>query len=162
MTYVIVLIIYFAVLWVIGWMSRKSLGVPTLALAAGALLANLWTDSLTPIVAQAGVTLIQPPLASIVSIAVTLLPAFLVMMRAHKVSSKHHSIFGSLVFAALAVVLTYGAFSNAVVLDEQSKSYIVDFVKYQNIIITACVALALLSVLFYKKPAHHDEKHKKH
>lgn len=162
MTYVIVLIIYFAVLWVIGWMSRKSLGVPTLALAAGALLANIWTDSLTPIVAQAGVTLIQPPLASIVSIAVTLLPAFLVMMRAHKVSSKRHSIFGSLVFAALAVVLTYGAFSNAVVLDEQSKQYVMLLLEYQNSIITACVGYALLEVLVYRKPAeHHEERRKK-
>ena len=162
MTYIIVLVIYFAILFLVAWMSRRSLGVPTLTLAAGALLASIWTDSLTPIVASSGLVVTHPPLTSIVSVALTLLPALLVLFRSHKMSSKYHSIFGSIMFAALGVVLTYGAFSNAVVLDNQSESYIVEFVKYQNIIITACVALALLSVLFYKKPHdHHTDRHRK-
>lgn len=161
MTYVIVLMIYFAILFAIAWVSRRSLGVPTLTLAAGALIASIWTDSLTPIVAEAGLVVTHPPLTSIVSVGLTLLPALLVMFRSHKMSSKYHSVLGSIMFAALGVVLTYGAFSNAVVLDEQSKEYIVDFVKYQNTIITACVAMALLSVLFYKKPVRHEEKRKK-
>lgn len=161
MTYIIVLALYLGLLYLVAWASRRSMGVPTLTLAAGALLASLWTDSLTPIVAQTGIVIVQPPLTSIVSIALTLFPAFLVMMRSHKVSSRHHSLFGSLVFAVLGVVLTYGAFSNAVTLDAQSKQYIVEFVKYQNIIITTCVCLAILDVLFYKKPRSHEAKHKK-
>lgn len=160
MTYVIILAIYIGLLFLVAWASRRNMGVPTLTLAAGALLASLWTDSLTPIVAQSGIILVQPPLTSIVSILLTLLPAFLVMMRSHKVSSRHHGVFGSLVFAVLGAVLTYGAFSNAVVLDAQSKLYVVEFVKYQNIIITVCVCLALLDVLFYKKPRSHEAKHK--
>lgn len=159
MTYLIVLGLYFAALFVIGWISRRSLGVPSLALAAGALLASIWTDNLTPLVARTGLIVTQPPLTSIVSISLTLLPAIFVMFRAHKTPSQLHSILGSLAFAALGVVLTYGAFSNAVVLDEQSKQYIVEFVKYQNIIITVGVVLALLSVLLYRKPhEHHEEK----
>lgn len=137
------------------------MGVPTLTLAAGALLADLWTDSLTPIVAQSGIVIVQPPLTSIVASSLTLLPALLVMLRTPKVPSKHHSVFGSMLFALLGVILTYGAFSNAVALDEQSKSYIIDFVKYQHIMITICVAAAILDVLFYKKPVHHEEKRKK-
>ena len=160
MTYVIILALYIGLLILVAWASRRSMGVPTLTLAAGALLASLWTDSLTPIVARSGIILVQLPLTSIVSILLTLLPAFLVMMRSHKVSSRHHSVFGSLVFAVLGAVLTYGAFSNAVVLDAQSKQYVVEFVKYQNIIITVCVCLALLDVLFYKKPRSHEAKHK--
>ncbi len=159
MTYVIILALYVALLWLVAWASRRSMGVPTLTLAAGALLASLWTDSLTPLVAKSGIILVQPPLTSIVSIILTLLPAILVMMRTQKVASKHHSLFGSLVFAVLAAVLTYGAFSNAVILDEQSKHYIVDFVKYQNIIITVCVCIAILDVLFYHKPRTHESKH---
>lgn len=44
MTYLIVLVIYLAVLFAVAWLSRRSLGVPTLMLAAGALLADIWTD----------------------------------------------------------------------------------------------------------------------
>lgn len=160
MTYIIVLALYIALLFLVAWASRRSMGVPALTLAAGALLASLWTDSLTPLVAKSGIVIVQPPLTSIISIALTLLPAILVMLRSHKVPSKHHSVFGSLVFAVLGVILTYGAFSNAVVLDEQSKHYIVDFVKYQNIIITVCVCFAILDVLLYKKPRSHEAKHK--
>ena len=59
MTYIIILVIYLALLYLVAWLSRRSMGGSTLALAAGALLANLWTDSLTPIVAQSGIVIVQ-------------------------------------------------------------------------------------------------------
>jgi len=159
MTYLIMLAIYVGVLFLVAWTSRRTMGVPTIALAAGALMADLWTNSLTPFVAQTGIVIVSPPLASIVSIALTLLPALLVMFRSQKVSSHYRSIIGSLVFAVLGVMLTYGAFSNAVVLDDASKQYVLEIVKYQNVVITACVLLAVVEVLFYRKPherkAHH-------
>jgi len=158
MTYLIVLAIYLVGLFLLAWMSHRSMGVPTLTLAAGALMASLWTDSLTPIVAESGVVIVQPPLTSIVSIVLTLLPALIVMFRAHKVSSHYRSIVGSLVFAVLGVMLTYGAFSNAVVLDEASKQYVLQIVNYQNMIITVCVVFALLEVLFYRKPIVHSKR----
>ena len=158
MTYLVILAMYLVGLFLMAWLSRRSMGVPTLALAAGALMATLWTDSLTPLVAQTGVVVTQPPLTSIVSIILTLIPALIVMFRAHKVSSHHHSLWGSIVFAVLGVMLTYGAFSNAVVLDEASKQYVLQMVNYQNIITTVCVVFALCEVLFYKKPVTHGKK----
>ena len=140
-----------AALFLVAWLSRRSMGVPTLALAAGALMATLWTDSLTPLVAQAGVEVVRPPLTSIVAISLTLLPALLIMFRAQKVSSHYRSIVGSVVFAVLGALLTYGAFSNAVVLDESSRQYVIEFVKYQNIAITVCVVLAVVEVVFHSK-----------
>ena len=128
------------------------MGVPTLALAAGALLASLWADTLTPIVANAGFVVTKPPLVSLVSI--------LVMLRSHKSPSHHRSVLGSIVFAVLGVVLTYGAFSNAVVLDQQSAHYVTEFVKYQNAIITVCVGLALAEIVFQKSSNHHENKKK--
>lgn len=161
MTYLIVLGLYVGALFLLAWLSRRSLGVPTLALAAGALIASIWTDSLTPIVADTGIVLVQPPLTSIVSIVLTLLPALLVMFRAPKTHSNLHSIFGAVLFAVLGAILTYGAFSNAVVLDEASKSTVLEIVKYQNLAITVCVGLALLEVLFYKKSVKSgSDKHK--
>ena len=160
MTYLIMLAIYVGILFLVAWTSRRSMGVPTIALAAGALIANLWTNSLTPVVANAGVVIVSPPLASIVSIVLTILPALLVMLRSHKVSSHYRSIVGGLVFAVLGVLLTYGAFSNAVVLDDASKQYVLTIVKYQNVAITTCIALAIVEVLFYRKP--HGREHKAH
>ncbi|MEO8691198.1 MAG: hypothetical protein ABI397_00270 [Candidatus Saccharimonas sp.] len=151
MTYLLVLIGYLAVLFVVAWLGRRSMGVPTLVLASGALLADLWTSSLTPIVAGAGVELSRPPLTSVVAITLTLLPAFIVMFRSQKVSSSIRRVSGSAVFAVLGVLLTYGAFSSAVVLDAASQSYVLEILKYQNVVITLCVALAILMILFQKE-----------
>ena len=134
------------------------MGMPTLTLAAGALLADLWTDSLTPIVAQTGVVVVRPPLTSIVAIALTLLPALVVMFRSHKVTSHHRSVLGSVIFAVLGAMLTYSAFSNAVILDDSSKQYVLYIVTYQSVTVTVCVIYAILEVLFYKKPVTHDKK----
>ena len=161
MTYLIVLGVYLAALFLIAWLSRRSLGVPTLTLAAGALMADLWTNSLTPIVAQSGIVIVQPPLTRVVAVTLTLLPALLVMVRQHKVSSHYRSIIGSVVFAVLGVLLTYGAFSNAVVLDAASKHYALAILQYQHIAITVCVGLAIHEVLLYKKP-HSGHEAKKH
>lgn len=158
MTYLIILGIYLGILFIIGFISRRSMGFPSLALAAGAVMAQLWTDSLTPIVADAGVIMVQPPLASVVSIALTLLPALVIMIRAPKVSSHHHAWFGSLVFAILGVVLTYGAFSNAVVLDDASKDVVRQLVSYQPMITTVAIILAMFDILLYKRPALHKKK----
>lgn len=160
MTFMIVLGLYLAILFTVAFVSRRSMGVPTLALAAGAVLAKLWTDSLTPLVADTGVIIIRPPLTSVVAIALTLIPALLVMLRSAKVRAHHHAIFGSIVFAVLAGMLTYGAFANAVILDEASKQYIEQLLSYDKIIITVAIVCALLDVLFYKKP-HPYDKHKK-
>lgn len=159
MTFLIVLGLYLVILFAVAFISRRSMGVPTLALTAGAVLAKLWTDSLTPLVATAGVVTVRPPLSSIVAVALTILPALLVMMRAPKTSAHHHSILSALVFAALSVMLTYGAFANAVVLDEGSKQYVQHMLAYDKIIITAGVVIALIETILYKKPKD-SKKHK--
>jgi hypothetical protein len=159
MTFLIMLGIYAATLFVVAFFSRKSMGVPALALAAGAVLAKLWTDSLTPLIASTGVIVVRPPLGSIVAIALTLICAFILMLRAPRVTH-HHRWFTSLVFATLATMLTYGAFANAVVLDEASKRYVTQLIAYDKYVITGGIILAVFDVLFYKRPVVRDN-HKK-
>ena len=160
MTYLIVLGLYLALLFLIAFFSRRSMGYPALGLTAGSIIATLWTDSLTPVVAQTGIIVIQPPLTSIVAVCLTLLPALVIMTRAPKVSSHHHGIVGSLVFAVLAVMLTYAAFSNAVVLDAGSEEIVKQIFEYQAVITTVAIVLAILEIVFYKAP-HARDHHKK-
>lgn len=125
--------------------------MPALGLTAGAVLARLWTDSLTPLVADAGLIVEKPPLHSLVAVALTLLPALIVMSRATKAHSISHQLYGSVVFGALAVMLTYGAFANAVVLDETSRSLVLTMLPYDGAIITVCIILALIDVVYHRK-----------
>ena len=160
MTFIIILVAYILILFAIAFASRRSMGMATVALAAGALLASIWTDSLTPIVASTGVVVIRPPLTSIVSVVLTILPALLVLVRSPRVKSHGYSIFSSLVFALLAAMLTYGAFSNAVILDEASKEYVRIIVGYQNILITLGVCTGLAEAMLFHRPHQHEQKKK--
>lgn len=161
MTYGIVLGIYIAALSLIGIISRRSLGIPMLGLAAGATLARLWTDSLTPFVAEAGFALVSPPLSSIVAVVLTIVPALLLTMRAPKSKSLFHSIIPAIMFAALAAMLTYPAFEGAVVLDDASRGIATQLNEYSRFIITGGIVFALFDVLVHRKKHPFDEK-KKH
>ncbi|MFZ1258773.1 MAG: hypothetical protein WAQ25_04870 [Candidatus Saccharimonas sp.] len=160
MIFIYVLIAYALALFIVAYTSRRAMGVPALALTAGAVLANLWTESLTPLVASAGIVVVRPPLASVVAVIITLLPALMVMPSVRRLLNRQHRIVTSLVFALLAVMLTYGAFANAVVLDEPSKQYMSHFLSYDKTIITTAIIAAVVDVAFYKKPTQKDE-HKK-
>lgn len=151
MTFLIVLGFYFLALAGVFFISRRHIGMPALGLTAGAVLANLWTDSLTPVVAEAGLITEKPPLASLVAVALTLLPAIIVMMRSTKAHSLIHQVYSSLVFAALTVMLTYGAFASAVVLDETSRGIVLELLPYDSVIITACIVLALIDIIYHRK-----------
>ena len=161
MTFLIVLGIYCATLFLIAFFSKRLVALASLALCAGAVLAKLWTGDLTPLVAQAGVYIISPPLGSLVAVVLTLVPAMLVLAKSPKASKKRHGISSSIVFAVLGAMLTYVAFSNAVVLDEQSKDVVLVILSYERWILTACIILAIVEVLAFHKPRHPIEDHRK-
>lgn len=151
MTFLVVLGLYFAALFLLFFVSKRHIGMPALGLTAGAVLANLWTDDLTPVVAEAGLVLEAPPLHSVIAVALTLLPALLVMTRATKAHSLSHQTYSAVVFAALATMLTWSAFANAVVLDETSRAIVVQLLPYDAAIITTCIVLALIDVVYHRK-----------
>lgn len=161
MTFLIVLGIYCLILFLVAFLSRRLVAVASLALCAGAVLAKLWTNDLTPLVAGAGVQIISPPLGSLIAVALTIIPAVLVLAKSPKAGKKRHGISSSIVFAILGALLTYGAFSNAVILDEQSKDVVLQILSYEKWILTACIILAVGEVLAFHKPRHPIEDMRK-
>lgn len=129
--------------------------MPVLGLAAGALLAKLWTVQLTSLIVTAGFVIEKPPLSSIVAILLILLPALVAEAKAPKVHTARARIFASIIFALAALIMTYDAFLAAVVLDEASKSMLQQITPYSTITLTLCIALALIDVL-------NDRKHSSH
>ncbi len=161
MTFLLVLGIYCAALFLVAYFSRRLVAVASLALCAGAVLAKLWTNDLTPLVAQVGVHIISPPLGSLIAVALTAVPAVLVLAKSPKAGKKRHGALSSVVFAVLGVMLTYGAFSNAVILDGQSKDVVVTILSYEKWILTACIVLAIGEVLAFHKPRHLNNEYRK-
>lgn len=157
MSFMIVFACIVAALFALPFLTKRQFGVPALALTAGAMLAALWVGDLTPLIAQAGVVIIQPPLESIVTVVLTVLPAVLLLPSSPAVSLPLQRIGGSILFALLAVALLLPAIHAALVIDEAGMPLYEFFAQNRAAIVTIGLVAALLDILMKKrsKPAKH-------
>ena len=157
MSFLIVLAIVAAALFVTVYITKRRLGVLGLALAAGAILSSLWVGDLTPLVAQAGIEIIRPPLSSVVATVVTLLPAVILLFGGPSYKASWQRMIGSLAFAVLAIVLLLEPIGAALVVDDSGKPIDEFLHQYQNIFITAGLSLAVIDLLLTRNPRGHRE-----
>ena len=152
MTFVTIFLLLLAGLFALAFFTRRRFGVLGLALVAGAMVSNLWVADLTPVVAQAGLVLVKPPLESVVAASLTLLPAILLLMSGPSYHPGWQRTLGALLFAVLAAVLLLEPLGSALIIEGPGKQLYDFFVYNHVIIITACVAMALLDLLLTKTP----------
>lgn len=157
MSFLIVVAVVTAALFVTVYITKRRLGVLGLALAAGAILSNLWVGDLTPLVAQAGIEIIRPPLSSVVATVVTLLPAIVLLFGGPSYKASWQRILGSLAFAVLAITLLLEPLSAALVIDDSGKPVYEFLHRYQNIFITTGLSLAVIDLLLTRNPRGHRE-----
>jgi hypothetical protein len=152
MNAVIVLAIVFAILFAVPYVTKRRLGVLALALAAGAMLSQLWVGNVTPIVASAGFVLVKPPLESVVGMAITLLPALILIPVTPAYSSMIHRVIGSLTFALLAITLLSAPLGSALIIEGTGKMVYDTLATNQAAIVSICLGLAILDLLITKLP----------
>lgn len=152
MTSVIVFLIVGGLLFALPFFTKRRLGVLGLALAAGAILAKLWVGDLTPIIASTGVILVKPPLESVVSAGIILLPAILLLFSSPQQPSLIRRVIGSLAFALLAVTLLLEPLGSALVIEGVGETVYSFLSQYQSSIVTICLSLAVLDLFFAKTP----------
>jgi hypothetical protein len=153
----VIFLITIAILFAVAFFTRRRFGVLGLALAAGAMLSTLWVGDLTPIIAKAGIVLVQPPLESVVSALLILAPALVLLSSGPTYKASSQRIVGAVLFAALATALLLAPLGSALVLDGTSKPVYDLFVQYKVIIITACLIVAVLDLLITKTPKLHKD-----
>ncbi len=147
MTFAIVIVVLFVLLFLLAFMTKRRFGVLTLALAAGTVLAQLWSSSLTPYVASLGIDIVKPPLVEVVALILTLLPSLILLFSGPAAHKKLQRIGGSIVFALLAVLLMFDSLRNALVIDSVGEQIIQHVMLYSPIAITICLVLAIFDVL---------------
>jgi len=79
MNVAIVFVVVLLLLFGLAYFTKRRFGVLGLALAAGSMLSELWAAQLTPLVADAGLVVQNPPLITIVSVVLVRLTALLVL-----------------------------------------------------------------------------------
>jgi hypothetical protein len=152
MTFIVLLLSMVAVLFILAFMTNRRFGVRGLALAAGAMIATLWVSDLTSIIVQAGFELSTPPLKSVVAAVVTLLPVLLLLSSGHPTKSMLQRVFGSLLFAVLAITLLLEPIGAALVIDGPGQQVYALLTQYRVVIITICLIVAIFDLAFTKIP----------
>ncbi|MDX2776536.1 hypothetical protein PV379_04185 [Streptomyces caniscabiei] len=151
MSFMVAFAIIVAALFALPFFTKRRFGLPGLALAAGAMLAALWVGDVTPLIAQAGVVIVQPPLESIVTVVLTLLPAVLLLPTSPGASSSLQRLGGSVAFALLAVALLLPAIHSALVIDQTGMPVYEFFAQNRAAIVTIGLVAALFDILMKKR-----------
>jgi hypothetical protein len=156
MNVVLVFIVVLAVLFGLAFLTKRRFGVLGLALAAGAMLSSLWAETLTPIIRQAGVEVDVPPLMTLVSVGLVLLPAIILLFSGPSYKDLPMRLVGALCFAALSLALLVEPLGSALVLTGDSKTVYDFFVTNRVYIVTGGLILALFDIL----TTHTSRRHK--
>lgn len=152
MNVALVFVIVLVVLFVLAFLTKRRFGVLGLALAAGAMLSSLWAAKLTPIIAQTGFSVDRPPLITLVSVALVLLPAVLLLFSGPSYRDMPMRLVGAFCFAALALALLIEPLESALVLTGDSKT-VYDFLLTNRVyIVTGGLILALIDLLMTHTP----------
>ncbi|MDB5167754.1 MAG: conserved rane protein of unknown function [Candidatus Saccharibacteria bacterium] len=152
MTFIVAFLVIISVLFVIAYISNRRFGIRGLALVSGAMISSLWVSDLTPLIAQAGLVLVQPPLETVVSVTLTLLPAMLLLSSGQQNKSTIRRILGALLFALLAVSLLLTPIGAALVVENPGDQLYMFMVQYRDAIITICLIAATIDLAFTKIP----------
>jgi hypothetical protein len=157
MNFIVTFLIAIGLLFVLAYITKRRFGVLGLALAAGAILSAMWVGDLTPLVAQAGIIIVRPPLQSIVASALILAPAIVLLISGPKYTSGIQRTVGAIAFTALAIAFLLPSLGSALVVDGTGRGVYDFFVQYRTVIVTIGLLLAIGDLLVSKTPKHHRE-----
>lgn len=152
MSFIVIFLGIIAALFAVAFFTKRRFGALGLALGSGAMISTLLVGDVTPIIAEAGIIMVAPPLESVVTAALILLPALLLLISGPSYRSTSQRAIGAGLFAILATALLLEPLGAALVIDGVGQQVYDLFVQYRVIIITACLIFALIDVLLTKTP----------
>ncbi len=160
MNVAIVFGIVMLLLFALAYVTKRRFGVLGLALAAGSMLSGLWAAKLTPLVRDAGLVVDSPPLITLVSVVLVLLPAIVLLFSGPSYQDTPRRVVGALLFASLAFALLIEPLGSALVLQGQGKQVYDFFADNQVYIVTVGLVIAIIDLLStHTSRAHKTPKH---
>lgn len=147
MNVAIVFIVVLILLFALAYVTKRRFGVLGLALAAGSMLSELWAELLTPLVRDAGLVVQNPPLITVVSVVLVLLPALFLLFSGPSYRSGFKRVFGAFLFAALAFALLVEPLGSALVLQGEGRAIYEFFAQNRVYIVTVGLILAVFDLL---------------
>lgn len=137
-----------ALLFVMGYVTRRRFGVLGLALAAGSLLSANFAGTLVPFIEQQGFVLVAPPLSVVVQVALIIAPPLVLLFSGPTYQKTWPRVGGALCFALLGMAFLVAPLKTVMALDGPGQSLFSLFEQYANLIIVLGMVLAVIDVLF--------------
>jgi hypothetical protein len=147
MSVAIVFFIVLLLLFALAYFTKRRFGVLGLALAAGSMLSELWAVQLTPLVREAGLVVQSPPLITVVSVALVLLPAVFLLFSGPSYHDTGRRMLGAFLFAALAFALLIEPLGSALVLQDEGRTIYEFFSDNRVYIVTIGLIIAVIDLL---------------
>ncbi len=160
MIFTVATAIIFGLLFLLAFVTKRRFGVLALSLVAGEMLSRLWMGELTPMVAEAGIITVKPPLSTIVAAMLILAPAILLLFSGPTAHNKNIRIGGSIIFAILGVMLLFDPMRSAFIIEGVGSDLQRYILMYQAVIVTVCILLALVDVFITRTPKHASHRKK--
>ena len=154
MSFIIIFVVLILLLFGLAYLTKRRYGVLGLALAAGSMMSALWVSDVTPMLVSAGVTLTRPPLESVVSAGLILLPALLLITSGPAYHKTPQRVIGALLFALFAGVLLLQPLGSALIMEGVGQQVYLFLGQNRQIIITLCMTDAIIDLLLTKTPKH--------
>lgn len=151
MSSLLIVVLLFAALFAISFVTKRRFGVLGLALAAGALLSMHWANTLTPFLEQQGVVVSIPPLSALVQIALILAPPLVLMFSGPTYAKTSARIGGGVAFAALALTFLADILRATLVVDSPSAEVLQFMHNNKSVLVVVGLVIALVDVLFTRK-----------
>lgn len=150
------------VLFLLAFLTKRRFGVLGLGLAAGVVLSQLWAVTLSAIMQSQHIP-VSPLSYSTVGLAVIILaPSLLLMLGGPKYHDKKGAIFGSLLYAAFAVLFVVAPITRDFAVAGDT-SPIFDFIaQWQNVLIALGVVIAIGDMMLAHEPKFPGRGKEKH
>lgn len=152
MSFLVIFLGIIAVLFSVAFVTKRRFGILGLALIAGAYMSAFWVGDLTPIIAGVGIETVTPPLESVVSAGLIIVPAALLLLSGPTYPAGSRRLFGALLFAVLASTLLLEPLGSALIIDGLGKQVYAFLFDNRTTIVTICLVIALLDIVATKTP----------
>ncbi|HEU0266032.1 MAG TPA: hypothetical protein VFQ70_00200 [Candidatus Saccharimonadaceae bacterium] len=165
MNFTVAIIGITVILFVLGFVTKRRFGVLGLALLSGSYLAGAWAGTVVPYVEKSSLNLksLGVPALALVTVALTLAPALILLAHSPKYYGKYQKMLGSLAFGALAGVLLTSTFASVLTIDSLGQTIDTFIVHNYTILVTVGIVLAVIDLFLSTSRPHirhsHSEKH---
>ena len=157
-----VLLVFGAIIgavFAIAFVSSRRFGPLALALAAGAVLADIWSEWLAIIIGGFGVAVPGLPHGVIATLIILLAPLFLLLFGGPRYQGKYERIMSAVLIALLTAALLVRSLGRYLVLDGDALKMYQLLYEWWQVVVTAGLLLGLIDLfLLHSAPAAHGKK----